>query len=92
LDDILQIKGLHLASPCSCCKSGETSHHIFSARPIAYQVWDFFAAAFGVNDNHHQLLHLLFNSWEILKHRKANRFEGTPLLSSPKGLEVKLNR
>nr|XP_027077000.1 uncharacterized protein LOC113700749 [Coffea arabica] len=49
LDDLLQGRGLRLASKCYCCGlAPETGDHLFVSGPLASRVWRHFSCRFGL--------------------------------------------
>ncbi|GAA0168908.1 reverse transcriptase [Lithospermum erythrorhizon] len=55
VDEVMQQKGISLASKCQCCQQIETVVHIFFTNHIADQVWGHFAQMVGIK-------HLKFSS------------------------------
>ncbi|KAG6478403.1 hypothetical protein ZIOFF_061845 [Zingiber officinale] len=57
VDEVLQRRGVYLASKCYCCDSVESWDHLFYHGAIALEVWRYFAQLFGVDR------FLVFENW-----------------------------
>ncbi|KAG6470791.1 hypothetical protein ZIOFF_071871 [Zingiber officinale] len=49
VDEVLQKRGVYLASKCYCCDFVESWDHLFYHGAIALEVWRYFAQLFGVD-------------------------------------------
>lgn len=63
VDDLIQGKGIHLASACLCCsqRDGESTDHIFVVGAKARYVWGLMGKAFGINVDYNDAIPLLVN-------------------------------
>ncbi|XP_073121506.1 uncharacterized protein [Henckelia pumila] len=59
VDDILQSRGVVLASTFHCCRSSESFDHIFFSGILATAVWPYYSNIFGVHDPH------IFGNWRV---------------------------
>ncbi|KAG6537372.1 hypothetical protein ZIOFF_002462 [Zingiber officinale] len=57
MDEVLQRRGVYLASKCYCCDFVESWDHLFYHGAIALEVWRYFAQLFGVDR------FLVFENW-----------------------------
>ncbi|KAG6467116.1 hypothetical protein ZIOFF_075057 [Zingiber officinale] len=59
VDEVLQQRGVCLASRCQCCEAVESWEHLFYGSPVAGEVWGHFGHLFGVG------------SWRVMERWRA---------------------
>ncbi|XP_073024476.1 uncharacterized protein [Primulina eburnea] len=64
VDEVLQRRGLALASRCQCCDMAETFTHIFIRSPVTRSVWHFFGAVFRVRIPDTEDFSLFLSAWK----------------------------
>ncbi|GAA0185374.1 hypothetical protein LIER_32662 [Lithospermum erythrorhizon] len=65
VDEVLQTKGISLASKCHCCSSIETIEHVFFTNPVAERIWAHFGALFGVSQANISTVTQAITTWSL---------------------------
>ena len=64
LEDLIQLKGVKIASVCICCyKDSENFNYLFLDCPIAWIIWSHFSFILGIKISTSSFHQLLMSSW-----------------------------
>ncbi|GAA0147841.1 reverse transcriptase [Lithospermum erythrorhizon] len=80
VDEVMQQKGIPLASKCQCCQQVETLEHIFFSSNIADQVSGHFAQMVGIKHIQFSSIQQVLSAWSLFVSTKGHIRQVIPMV------------